>query len=247
MRYFLNISYHGKNYHGWQIQQNAHSVQSQFNDALKKLFGKPIDTIASGRTDTGVHAISQYVQIDLEFPFTDAHLFSLNRILPFDISIKSYHAVFEGAHARFDALSRLYIYKICRTKNPFVRDVSYYFSKTLNIEIMNAACQLLGKYNDFECFSKVHTSVDHFKCNIQYALWEEENEHCNFTIQANRFLRGMVRAIVGTMIEVGLERLTLNDFEKIIQGKDRKAAGRSVPPHGLFLKEIKYPEGIWKY
>lgn len=245
MRYFLEIAYNGKHYHGWQVQQNAHAIQSQFNAALQQLFGKAIETIASGRTDTGVHASQQFVQLDLDIPFTGDHLFSLNRILPYDIAVISVKEVVPDAHARFDALSRKYEYRICRNKNPFMRDVTYYFSKSLSLEKMNAACAMLQKFEDFECFSKVHTAVDHFRCTIFEAYWKEEDGFLIFTIEANRFLRGMVRAIVGTLIEIGLERQAPEQIEKVILSKDRKAAGRSVPPHGLFLTEVRYPESIW--
>lgn len=245
MRYFLEIAYNGKNYHGWQIQQNAHSIQSQFNGALLQLFGKSIETIASGRTDTGVHALRQIVQLDLDIPLTKDHLFSLNRILPFDIAIHQAYEVTPASHARFDALSRKYEYWICKTKNPFKRDTAYYFSKKLNLGQMNAACTMLKEHEDFECFSKVNTAVEHFRCNILEAYWKEENEMLLFTIEANRFLRGMVRAIVGTLLEIGLERKAPEEIEKIILSKDRKAAGRAVPAHGLFLTDIKYPDEIF--
>jgi tRNA pseudouridine38-40 synthase len=247
MRYFLEMAYNGKNYHGWQIQDNAHSVQAELNAALQRLFGHPVGTIASGRTDTGVHAEQQYVQVDMNSDLHADHLFRLNRILPFDIVVHRILAVQPGAHVRFDACSRTYEYRICKTKNPFIRDTSYYFSKSLHLEKMNLAASLLKNYEDFECFSKVKTEVGHFRCTVSASFWKEEKGMLIFTISANRFLRGMVRAIVGTMLEIGLERKGLDDLDKIITGKNRKMAGRSAPPQGLFLTRIDYPENIWMH
>lgn len=245
MRYFLEIAYHGKKYHGWQVQKNAHAVQQELNAALQQLLGVPVETIGSGRTDTGVHAEQQFVQLDFDGEMTPGLLFKLNRILPFDIAILGVRQVKEEAHVRFDAYSRTYEYRISRTKNPFLTDLAYHFSKELDLIAMNKACALLMKHEDFESFSKVKTEVGHFRCDITQAFWKEEKDLLIFTIQANRFLRGMVRAITGTMIEIGLGRMSRDQFEAIIKSKDRKEAGSAAPPHGLFLTSIMYPEEIF--
>jgi len=245
LKYFLDIAYNGSKYHGWQVQQNAHTVQQELNNALKKLFQQPVETLGSGRTDTGVHALQQFVQMDLEKELTEDHILKLNGILPNDIVIKNFSRVRDDASARFDAISRTYHYKICPVKDPFHRGRAYLFYKDLDMEKMNKAAKILFKYKDFQSFSKVKTSVDHFLCDIIKANWKKKSGLMVFEIEANRFLRGMVRSIVGTLIEVGLGRMSLAEFEKIIQGKDRKNAGRSVPAEGLYLMKIKYPKNIF--
>jgi tRNA pseudouridine38-40 synthase len=245
LKYFLNISYNGANYHGWQVQQNAHTVQQELNNALKKLFQQNIESLGSGRTDTGVHAVEQVVQMELAQELTENHIFKLNAILPNDIYIKDFHRVRDDASARFDATSRTYHYKICNVKDPFHRGLAYLFYKELDMEKMNKAAKILFRHKDFQAFSKVNTSVDHFLCDIIKAEWKMKNGLMIFEIEANRFLRGMVRSIVGTLIEVGLGRMSLADFEKIIQSKDRKKAGRAVPAEGLYLMKIKYPRRVF--
>jgi tRNA pseudouridine38-40 synthase len=245
LRYFLEIAYKGTNYHGWQVQKNAHSVQQELNQCLQRLFQKDIETVGSGRTDTGVHAEQQFVHLDLDKELTENHIFKLNCLLPWDIAINSFVKVKPDASARFDAISRSYEYRISRIKDPFMREQTCYFGKDLNIEKMQRAAQILYKYQDYQSFSKVHTSVDHFLCTILNAEWVEKKNLLTFKIEANRFLRGMVRTIVGTLMEVGMERMTVKEFEEIIQKKDRKVAGRSVPAEGLFLTKIKYPKSIF--
>jgi tRNA pseudouridine38-40 synthase len=245
LKYFLDIAYNGSNYHGWQVQQNAHTVQQELNNALKKLFQQTVETLGSGRTDTGVHAAQQFVQIELDKELSEELIFKLNCILPNDIIIKDFFKVRDDASARFDAVSRTYHYKICPLKDPFHRGLAYLFYKELNMEKMNKAAKILFKYKDFQAFSKVKTSVDHFLCDIMKAEWKKKNGLLVFEIEANRFLRGMVRSIVGTLIEVGLGRMSLTGFEKIIQGKSRMEAGRSVPAEGLYLIKIKYPKRVF--
>lgn len=244
MRFFLEIAYKGTRYHGWQIQENAHSVQAEINSKLSKLFGK-VTTMGSGRTDTGVHAEQQFVQFDLEVPFTQEHLCKLNTMLPKDIAIKNIFCVKAHASARHDPVHRTYEYRIFRTKNPFISELAYYFSRPLNISEMNIASSSLLAHSDFQSFSKVKTSVDHFLCNIHHAQWDERGDFLVFTITGNRFLRGMVRAIVGTLIKVGLGKISAKDFESIIVAKDRKVAGQAAPPQGLFLTKIVYPPEIF--
>ncbi len=245
MRYFLEIAYKGTAFHGWQVQQNAYTVQEELEKALKKLFTASVELTASGRTDTGVHALQQFAHLDVEKEITEELLYKLNCMVSRDIVIKNALPVKDDAHARFDATSRSYEYRLCPDKDPFLQGFTLHFPKNLNVPLMNEAAQVFYKHNDYQSFSKVHTSVDHFLCNITYAHWQQQGKLLVFTIEANRFLRGMVRAIVGTLLEVGKEKLSIHDFEQIILSKDRKAAGMAVSPEGLFLTKVKYPEGIF--
>lgn len=246
MRYFLDISYFGTNYHGWQIQNNASTVQAEIEDALTKLLGSPTPVMGSGRTDTGVHAKQQIAHFDTEKELdTLQFMFKLNSFLSSDIAINGLCEVNTEAHTRFDALERSYEYFIHTHKNPFKQQLSYYFPKPLAIDKMNeAATKLIGTH-DFESFSKVKTEVNNFLCSVKEARWQMENDSLVFRVTANRFLRGMVRALVGTLLEVGLGKLSTEDFVKIIEMKDRKAAGRAVPAHGLFLSKITYPDSVY--
>jgi tRNA pseudouridine38-40 synthase len=246
LRYFLDISYKGTRYAGWQIQENAYTVQQELNEALAKVFRSPIKTIGSGRTDTGVHAEQQIVHLDLPYEMTDDHMYRLNCILSYDIAINGFYEVATDAHARFDAVSRAYEYRIIRSKNPFLKDYSYLYPKPLDIGLMNEAGKLLMQHKDFESFSKVKTTVDHFLCDITRAEWKEENNMLVFHIEANRFLRGMVRAITGTMLDLGSGKTDIGKFEAIISAKNRQMAGSAAPPEGLFLTKIVYPKTIYK-
>jgi tRNA pseudouridine38-40 synthase len=246
VRYFLDISYNGTAYHGWQIQNNAHTVQAEIENALSKLLGVPTAIMGSGRTDTGVHAIQQIAHFDTENAASEKELrYKLNSFLSPDISINQVLQVHPEAHARFDATERSYQYFIHQEKTPFRQGMSYYFSRELNILLMNQAAEKLLGTKDFESFSKVKTEVNNFICTITEARWKFENESLIFHVSANRFLRGMVRALVGTLLEVGLGKINVEDFAEILVQKDRTAAGRSVPPQGLFLSEVKYPESVY--
>ncbi len=245
MRYFLDIAYKGTNYHGWQIQQNAHSVQQELENALKMLFGKTIETTASGRTDAGVHAEQQIVHLDLEVELTDNHIFKLNCILPKDLAIRDFFPVQKDAHARFDATSRSYEYRISRVKNPFLIDNVYFFDRPLDLIKMNDAATSLLRHKDFEALSKVHTEVKNFLCDIHFAHWKEKGDMIFFEIEANRFLRGMVRTIVGSLLPIGMGKLSVEEFEKILFSRDRRKAGAAAPSEGLFLTRIQYPDRIY--
>jgi len=245
MRYFLDISYDGTDYHGWQIQQNATSVQQTLNEALSTILRQDITTVGSGRTDSGVHAIQQIVHFDHELALDKKLVQGLNSLLPSAIAINEIRLVKKDISARFDAISRSYEYRIHRSKNPFLKNRSYCFSKKLDLKLMNEACEKLKIWRDFECFSKVHTQVSHFECQLTEAVWNEDNEALIFNVNANRFLRGMVRAIVGTMLDLGENKITLKAFEAILKSKDRKQAGKSAPAHGLYLKAIEYPGNIY--
>jgi tRNA pseudouridine38-40 synthase len=241
LRYFIELAYKGTNYHGWQIQPDANSVQETLNKALSMLLKTDIDIMGAGRTDSGVHAKQMYAHFDFDSEIDSKQLIhKLNSFLPNDIVIYRIFKVADDAHARFDATKRTYEYHIHTMKDAFENDGSYQFHLPLEIDKMNEACAILFKHTDFECFSKVHTDVNTFNCSIFEANWKQNGSKIVFTISADRFLRNMVRAIVGTMINIGTEKITLSNFEKIIQSKDRSQAGYSVPAHGLYLTKIEY-------
>lgn len=241
MRYFLEISYRGTDYHGWQVQTNAHTVQAELNRALALLLRHPVETIGSGRTDTGVHAIQQFVHLDTDVALQSyPHMHQLNALLPPDIAVWNVYPVNDKAHARFDAVSRKYEYRISFRKNPFLTDLCYQFAKPLDVPLMNEAASRMLNHQDFACFSRVKTDVKHFLCELSEVQWESLEDALVFHIRANRFLRGMVRTIVGTLLEVGQHRLTISTFEEIVQSRDRRRAGQAAPPAGLFLTEVTY-------
>lgn len=242
MRYLIECSYRGTAFHGWQIQPNATSVQESIEKALSLVLKTKIDITGSSRTDTGVHAAQQFAHFDLdkEIENPERLVNSLNGILTKDIAIHQIRLVSDEFHSRFDATHRRYIYRIQQEKSPFGYEVSYFYKAKLAIDLMNEAGELMKKYIDFQCFSKVKTDVQTFNCKIEYAYWEQQGQNLLFHIKADRFLRGMVRAIVGTMIEVGAARISLADFEQIIVSKNRNNAGRAVPPEGLTLEEVGY-------
>lgn len=243
MRYFIECAYRGTNYSGWQIQINALTVQEVIEKALTILLKREILLTGSSRTDAGVHAYQQFAHFEMEEEILNCEnlVYRLNKMIPLDISVQKIFKVADDYHSRFEALSRKYEYRISRKKNPFHRGLSYEFNGNLNIELMNDACQLLFKYIDYQSFSKINTDVLTFNCSIFEAHWKEEDDDLLvFHIKANRFLRGMVRAIVGTLLEIGMGKLSVLDFEEIILSKDRKKAGRAVPAEGLFLMEVNY-------
>lgn len=241
MRYFIKLAYNGTHYHGWQIQPNAASVQETLNKAFSVILNSEINLMGAGRTDTGVHAKEMYAHFDLEKPFDISNtIHKLNSFLPKDIVIYDIFPVADDAHTRFDATQRTYEYHINTLKDAFLQQQSWYFHQKLDLDLMNQAAKLLFNYTDFQCFSKVNTDVNTFDCTIFEANWNQENGKLIFTISANRFLRNMVRSIVGTLINIGLHKITLNDFELIIKSKSRDKAGFSVPAHGLYLTKIEY-------
>ena len=247
MRYFIELSYHGKNYHGWQIQPNEISIQETVEKALSLLLNQNIQVVGCGRTDAGVHASQFFLHFDFQEEIDKGKLkFKLNSFLPKDIAIFQIHKVQPDAHARFHALSRTYQYKITLVKNPFESDLRYLMPHTnLDVEAMNKATEVLMKFKDFKCFSRSKTDVKTFDCDISEAYWIKENNELTFYITANRFLRNMVRAIVGTFLEIGKGKLTEGDLIDIIESRDRKMAGASVKAKGLYLSKISYPEEIW--
>ena len=241
MRYFIKLAYNGTNYHGWQYQPNASSVQETRNRAGTTILNTEINVMGAGRTDTGVHAKEMYAHFDFKKSFEiESVIHKLNSFLPKDITVYDIIPVPAAAHTRFDAVKRTYEYHINTFKDPFLQEQSWYFHQHLDIDLMNQAAQLLFDHTDFQCFSKVNTDVNTFDCTVFEAHWSKENEKLIFTISANRFLRNMVRAIVGTLINIGLHKITLADFDAIIKSKNRDKAGFSVPAHGLYLTKIEY-------
>lgn len=244
MRHFIQLSYKGTNYHGWQIQPDQISIQEELEKAFQIAFQEKIEIVGCGRTDTGVHAKNYWAHFDSHgLPLSKNQLvFKLNNLLPKDIVIHQIKQVSDEAHARFDASFRRYIYQITDTKNPFELEFAHYVIKELDVKRMNEACKVLYTYENFKSFSKVKTQVYTYNCKIMNAEWKKkQNGLLVFEIKANRFLRNMVRAIVGTMIDIGLGKISVEDFKRIIESKNRSNAGTSVPAKGLFLVEIGYP------
>jgi tRNA pseudouridine38-40 synthase len=242
-RYFVQVSYRGTAYNGWQFQPNAPSVQETIERCFSKVFGNTaIPIVGCGRTDAGVHAKSYFFHVDLPQVWDEQHLcFKLNRMLPPDISAIQAMKVSSEFHARFHATKRTYRYFLHQHKDPFQLDQSWYFQQQLDFSAMNTAAQRLLGTKDFGSFSKLHTVVKTNICTVFHAEWVQTEDQWYFEISANRFLRNMVRAIVGTLIEVGLGNLTIADIDAIIEAKDRGQAAVSVPAHGLFLWDIVYP------
>ncbi len=247
-RYFIFLSYRGTFYHGWQIQPNAVTVQQIIGKALTILLGEEICPTGAGRTDTGVHAkvfCAHFDSLKPDLDIIQSLIFKLNRFLPEDISVMEIRRVAPDANARFSAISRTYKYYISRKKNPFLTDSSWNIYGDLDIEAMNSACQILLHHTDFTSFSRLHSGSKTNICEIKEAKWAEENDLLVLTIRADRFLRNMVRAITGSMVDVGFRKISTEDFEKIILARDRGMAGTSAPAKGLFLTDIEYPPWIF--
>jgi tRNA pseudouridine38-40 synthase len=248
MRYFIEVSYKGTNLHGWQRQNNAPSVQGELERAMLLIMRTNIEITGSSRTDTGVHAEQQFGHFDIDYELTNIGktVHNINSILTNDVVLKQIIPVKATAHSRFDATHRCYEYRIIHAHNPFLQQMAFVHRFVPNLVLMNESAKLLTQYTDFECFSKVHTAVKTFDCNIEYAFWEYRNKQLIFNIKANRFLRGMVRAIVGTLLEIGQGRRSIEDFEQLILSKNRKNAASQAPAHGLFLTEVGYTDGYFE-
>ena len=247
-RYFIYLSYNGKPFCGWQIQPNGITVQQRIEEALSTILRRPMSIVGAGRTDAGVHAQLMVAHFDSEEPISDLPFLAdkLNRLLPKDIAIDRIVPVTPDAHARFDATSRTYKYYLTAKKNPFNYDWVYRYIGKLDYDLMNEACRVLFEYTDFTSFSKLHTDVKTNNCRIMEAGWKQEGDVWVFTIRADRFLRNMVRAIVGTLLEVGRGKLSLSGFREVIEAKDRGRAGTSAPGHALYLVDVTYPEKIFE-
>jgi len=247
LRYFLEIAYKGTKYHGWQLQPNAISVQELINKALTTILRKPINIVGAGRTDAGVHAEQLFAHFDIDSIFKiDEVVYKTNALLPNDIVVLNIMKVIEDAHARFDAVQRSYQYRIFLGRNPFLVETTWQLiNKKLNVAKMNEAAEILLTYTNFKCFSRSNTDVKTYDCDLKKALWVQTKQHLIFYITADRFLRNMVRAVVGTLLDVGANKTSLEEFKKIIESKNRSNAGPSAPPQGLFLTEVTYPNRIF--
>jgi tRNA pseudouridine38-40 synthase len=248
-RYFIYLSYKGTAYHGWQVQPNSITIQKILEEALSTILSEKISTTGAGRTDTGVHAkvfCAHFDSASTDLTARKNLIYRLNRYLPRDISISRIVKVDPEAHARFSALSRTYRYNITKIKDPFWEESSWFIHGKTDINAMNEVCGLLLNYSDFTSFSRLHSDNKTNICRIFYAVWEEADDRLVFTIKADRFLRNMVRALVGTMVEVGTGKMNLQQFREIIEARDRCKAGKSAPAKGLFLIDIEYPEALFQ-
>ena len=246
-RYFIYFSYDGAAYHGWQIQPNAVTVQQVLEEALAKFMRQPVPLMGAGRTDAGVNAACMVAHGDFPCEVDCAQLvYKLNRILPPDIAVSAVRRVRDDAHARFDALSRRYCYRVVTAKSPFVRNYACRVAPDIDFEAMNRAAELLYEYTDFTSFSKLHTDVKTNNCKVTFAQWRQVGEsEWLFEIEADRFLRNMVRAIVGTLLLVGRGKIGINGFRAVIENKARGEAGDSAPGKALFLVNVEYPNDIF--
>lgn len=245
MRYFVQLSYKGTHFHGWQVQPNAVSVQEALNKAFSLKLDQEIYLVGAGRTDAGVHAKEMWAHFDYDGNLPDDLVYHLNRLLVQDIAIQSIVKVEDDAHCRFSATGREYKYYINRSKDPFKQDLAYQYISDLDVAKMQGASNVLLDYQDFTSFSRSNTQTKTNNCDVAQAIWHQEGDDLIFTIRADRFLRNMVRAIVGTILAVGTGKLEIEDFKKIIEAKDRTKAGESAPAHGLFLTKVEYPKEIW--
>lgn len=246
MRYFVQFSYFGTAYHGWQKQPNAITVQSVLEDAFSKLLSYNVQLTGAGRTDAGVHARQMFAHFDAEIiEDLKTLVFRLNAFVPHDIAVQSIRAVKDDAHARFDATARTYEYWLVQQKDPFLSEASHLVKYPLDLDKMNKAAAILMRYDDFECFSKSNTDVRTYRCDLRTAIWEWQGSTLVFTITADRFLRNMVRAVVGTLLEIGLGKIDMEEIHTIIASKDRSRAGASVPAKGLYLTAVSYPQSLF--
>lgn len=241
----MELAYQGKAYHGWQRQPNALSVQEVVENALFTLTRQPKEILGAGRTDTGVHAKQLFAHFDSEEELNEELVFKLNSLLPQDIAVLGLYLVKPDAHARFHAASRTYEYHIIQKKDPFFFDATHLIKRKLDIDLMNEGAKTLSEYNNFKCFSRSRTDVRTFNCKIEYAYWEVIKDRIIFHIKADRFLRNMVRAIVGTLVEIGLGKMQVEKLHEVIRSENRSEAGASVPAKGLYLTRIEYPEKIF--
>jgi tRNA pseudouridine38-40 synthase len=239
-RFFLEVAYRGTAYSGFQSQENANTIQQEVEQAFRTLQRNAVVLTGSSRTDAGVHALQNFFHFDFESPLHPQFVYKINAILPSDIVVRSVQQVADDAHCRFDASSRVYDYFIYRSKDPFLEDRAWYFPYTLNMEALQEAAALLMRHHDFTSFSKRNTQVKTFECSIMESSWRQQQDCLVYRVRANRFLRGMVRALVATMLQVGRGTLSLEDFTAVIDAKDCTRASFAAPAHGLFLVEVCY-------
>ena len=243
-RYFLEVAYRGKNYSGFQSQENANTIQQEVEKAFRILQREPVSLTGSSRTDAGVHALQNFFHFDFEDILHPQFVYKINAILPGDIVVKSVRSVADDAHCRFDAISRTYEYFIYRGKDPFLEDRAWYFPYTIDQDVLQHAARVIMEYHDFTSFSKRNTQVKTFDCTILESAWTQREEGLVYRVRANRFLRGMVRALVATMLQVGRGTLTIDQFRAIIDAKDCTRASFAAPSHGLFLVEVCYKASL---
>lgn len=245
-RYFLEISYKGTAYSGFQTQENAVTVQSELEKAIAVLQREQVRLTGSSRTDAGVHALQNYFHFDFPGELHPQFVYKLNAILPADIVLHKLIRVGEESHSRFDAVSREYKYFIYRSKDPFLQDRAYYYPYQLDLERMRSAAAILPEYQDFTSFSKRNTQVKTFQCRLELSEWKQEGSCLVYHVRGNRFLRGMVRALTATMLKVGRGKISLEEFRAIIEARDCTKASFAVPPHGLFLLRVHYPDAYFQ-
>lgn len=253
MRFFLELSYKGTAYSGFQVQENAHTIQAELENTLAILFREKVELTGSSRTDAGVHALQNFFHFDRPFPLAKYRLkdtkelvYKLNAILPSDISVKAVTEVSERSHCRFDAVYREYNYYLSRNKNPFVQDRSWHFPYPLNVDALQEAAALLMEYDDFTSFSKRNTQAKTFTCRITVSEWMVKRDLLIYKVRSDRFLRGMVRALTASMLDVGKGKTTIAEFRSIIEGRDCTRANFAAPAQGLFLMKVAYPHGYFK-
>lgn len=243
-RYFLELSYKGTAYSGFQVQDNAHTIQGEIQKAMQTLFRSQIELTGSSRTDAGVHANQNFFHFDTDLAIQHKHVYNLNALVPEDISIKAIYSVPDTAHCRFDAISREYNYFIYREKNPFLNDRAWMYPYPVDLNLLSQAAEIVMQYNDFTSFSKRNTQVKTFLCTIEHSEWKEEGSVLIYKVRANRFLRGMVRGLVGTMLKTGRGQLGIDGLRAIIEAKDCSKADFSTPPQGLFLNRVIYNDTL---
>ncbi|MDB5231072.1 MAG: truA [Chitinophagaceae bacterium] len=245
MRYFLEVAYKGTGFSGFQIQENSRTIQGAVESALLTIFREKMNLTGSSRTDSGVHALQNYFHFDTELVIDAQQLYNLNAVLPPEIAVRSIRQVKNDAHCRFSAGSREYVYYIYKDKNPFKKGFAWYYPYKLDINLLQEAAQVVMNYENFSSFSKRNTQVKTFICTIEVSVWKEDGESLAYYIKANRFLRGMVRALVATMLKVGRGTISLDEFKTIIQSGNNSLADFSAPPDGLFLKAVNFPQDFF--
>jgi len=246
MRYFLEVSYKGTNYSGFQSQKNANTIQAEVEKAFQIIIKEKVELTGSSRTDAGVHAYQNYFHFDIKMEISPQLLYNLNAILPGDITANNLLKVNDCDHCRFDAIIREYKYFIYKKKNPFLADEAFYFPYKIDLELMQMAASMIKEYSDFTSFSKRNTQVKSFECEIKESKWVVQDDCLVYNVKANRFLRGMVRALTATMLKLGRRQINLEDFRKIIEAKDCTLANFAVPAHGLFLIKVSFPDAYFK-
>lgn len=244
-RYFLEVRYKGSNYAGFQKQRNARTIQSTVEEALAVFFRQHIELTGSSRTDAGVHALQNYFHFDLSTTVTEQAIYNMNALLPPDIAVTNLIPVLLEAHCRYDAIARSYNYRIYNSKDPFLEGIAYYFPYKPDLGLLQNTAELVLEQVDFKAFSKRNTQVTHFRCTILESRWEKDGDCLVYHVKANRFLRGMVRGLAGTMLQVARRKMDLESFRELFHSGDATQVDFSVPGHGLLLRQVHYPDGFF--